>query len=1572
MCKGKKISYLSVLVIVLQFVLSQIPVSADTTVFFDGFETDSWSFCELVAITDETARTGNKSLIVKSESVTSNQASINVNLSKNTEYVMEYYTKSDYEWGAVVQILEGDTYNKLAQGQTAVSQNAGEWKKVTVDFQTTDTPDIRILVLGNLNGSQKGPVYLDDFTIFEKSTEEEPEKPEETGDLKDKSFEEQNGAWTLSENWEYSSDTARTGEYSAKLTGNEEGAYWDRLLKQTVSVEANTDYTVSFYAISNKDWGSQLKIIDEAAATITFTGIGQSEGWKKTELRFNSGENTKITIGFMDQGGNVYIDDVSIQKDGEEEEVTNDYVEPVISGTPADFSQKSELTVGYIGGSITQGAGADQFSDTWVYKTTEYLEQKTGKTINPIYAGVGGTGSDYGIYRLYDHVLKYNPDIVFIEFAINDAGRQSYAQVQRNIEGMIREILSMPKKVSIIMVFTTNNEFGAIDNVHQKVANYYGIPTINIQKYIKERIADGDFTWEDIGSDEVHPNSFGYQVYAEYIQSVLDSDFGKYVCYNTLTPEPMTSAHYNTPRLASVDGAQSDGGWSIDGEKAVSSTADAELTYTFKGQSFGFCHEVSGEGVRVIIDGDDYGIIYTNYGAPYRIVTEELEDTEHTVVLKNISDNQVSISSFMIDDNEAFVYEPEQGGEVTEPDDELVINGGFEKGTDGWSLGEHWSIADESSYSGNYSLKLNNTQAHWCIATQTVTVEPETDYILSYYINSQNHWGGVLKLFYDGMSDHDQQIGFEVTSGWERKTVELYTSNHKSLEIQFMDNGGVAWIDNVILKKADEPPKLLKNSCVPVHNTSEFPVDGKIKIQFDSAMDSETVNTENIKLYHVGNEQEIPIEIKYVNDFEFEVIPQIILDYSTKYELRLSGNIKSITSASLEDDTVLAFTSEHALFDVWNIKLDETDTGAKATVTFKNNSEENENVLVLLKAEKNGCVENITASGAVIENTGVKTDVTVELKTSEASSDHDYTVYVWDSLHSRNPLAIPVTTKEKSEEQTQYAEAGEVSASQNKDTNEITISGMTSGDTSGKQAVITLFYNDQDQNTDTSDYNSVDITNILPYAGQVYINEENVFYDKFIMEAQTFDYPVFVNAASEQMNTILHYYSKEDISGVDDVINSTSVQELLTALKSGKNLEILGIDEELFNTLNQNNTAEFIFLEKTELEKTQEISTQDMSDLVRRGIAVSQLSEAKDAKSSEAVLNKYKDVFLLDQKTGYKTYHAQYMNDAYRLDVADGLRGIVYKTMDDVAERFNEQVVLKAIDYIANIAYIKTILNDNNDTLGWDLSRYNKLSDTSKVDLAIYNNRPYNDLEKMKDTYDDALDDLNSGSSTGGGGSGGTGSGTGGASSSGRPSQSWTVSTDIPQQNNEPEQIEHPFNDLENTQWAREAIESLAERGIVNGSGDGRFRPDDTITREEFVKMLVGIFDLEADDPSSEFLDVPKDAWYYEPVSIAYTLGITKGIDDTHFGTGLCVTRQDMACLIRNCMEYKGLISTVTQDDPDFADAEEISDYAQESVALMKVYGVINGYEDDTFRPKNTATRAEAAVMLYNAEGDIR
>ena len=177
------------------------------------------------------------------------------------------------------------------------------------------------------------------------------------------------------------------------------------------------------------------------------------------------------------------------------------------------------------------------------------------------------------------------------------------------------------------------------------------------------------------------------------------------------------------------------------------------------------------------------------------------------------------------------------------------------------------------------------------------------------------------------------------------------------------------------------------------------------------------------------------------------------------------------------------------------------------------------------------------------------------------------------------------------------------------------------------------------------------------------------------------------------------------------------------------------------------------------------------------------------------------------------------------------------------------------------------------------------------------------------------------------------------------------------------------FADVLDSHWAYSYVEVLKKQGIVSGDGDNTFRPEDNISREEFLKMLLGALKIKTvADTDVSFADVAQSDWSYPYIATGVKIGIVKGISETEFGAGQNVTREDMSVLCDRALTYMEKTLDETADVVEFADAGQISDYAVQSVVQMQKFGVINGYEDGTFCPQNNASRAEAAKIIYMIE----
>ena len=141
--------------------------------------------------------------------------------------------------------------------------------------------------------------------------------------------------------------------------------------------------------------------------------------------------------------------------------------------------------------------------------------------------------------------------------------------------------------------------------------------------------------------------------------------------------------------------------------------------------------------------------------------------------------------------------------------------------------------------------------------------------------------------------------------------------------------------------------------------------------------------------------------------------------------------------------------------------------------------------------------------------------------------------------------------------------------------------------------------------------------------------------------------------------------------------------------------------------------------------------------------------------------------------------------------------------------------------------------------------------------------------------------------------------------------------------------------------------------------------PNDLVTREQFIKMMVAAFGITANAQDTGFKDVVPGMWYETYVNTAYSAGIVSGISENEFGIGQYLTREDMAVLICRIAEYKGIdIGKIS--DKSFSDWDAVADYAKDAVKKLADGGIINGTGGTEFSPKGYATRAQCAVIIYN------
>lgn len=336
------------------------------------------------------------------------------------------------------------------------------------------------------------------------------------------------------------------------------------------------------------------------------------------------------------------------------------------------FENEKVGRVAFLGGSITEMKGwhtivMEQLQQRFPHIKFEFME-----------AGIGSTGTTPGAYRMKKDVLeKGKIDLLFVEAAVNDDtnGFDSIAQI-RGMEGEVRQALLSNPNMDIVMQHFIYDPFISILNQgktpdvitnHEKVADYYQIPSINQAQEIAERMQAGEFDWKQFGG--THPAPLGQKYYAAAIESLFDQMWS--VSYpdmqlkpHVLPVNPLNTFSYFNGKLVDPREAKVKKGWTYESpwtpkekgsvrEKNRNTailealTPGAELSFKFTGTAVGiYCLAGPNAGiVEYKVDGGKFKTLdlYTQWSGSLYIpwvymFEKELKDTKHKLTLKMSAD----------------------------------------------------------------------------------------------------------------------------------------------------------------------------------------------------------------------------------------------------------------------------------------------------------------------------------------------------------------------------------------------------------------------------------------------------------------------------------------------------------------------------------------------------------------------------------------------------------------------------------------------------------------------------------------------------------------------------------------------------------------------------------------------------------------------------------------------------------------------------------------------------------------------------------------------------------------------
>jgi hypothetical protein len=172
------------------------------------------------------------------------------------------------------------------------------------------------------------------------------------------------------------------------------------------------------------------------------------------------------------------------------------------------------------------------------------------------------------------------------------------------------------------------------------------------------------------------------------------------------------------------------------------------------------------------------------------------------------------------------------------------------------------------------------------------------------------------------------------------------------------------------------------------------------------------------------------------------------------------------------------------------------------------------------------------------------------------------------------------------------------------------------------------------------------------------------------------------------------------------------------------------------------------------------------------------------------------------------------------------------------------------------------------------------------------------------------------------------------------------------------------FTDVPAGSWYEEAIGFVTDRGLFQGTSDTTFSPELSMTRAMLVTVLWRLDGKPSPSAAAGFDDVPGGQWYSEAVSWAAANGIVDGYGDGRFGPDDPITREQMAVILYRYCAFKGYETSEPADISRYDDAESVSSWAREAMCWANGAGLITGMTETTLAPKETATRAQVATIL--------
>ena len=313
------------------------------------------------------------------------------------------------------------------------------------------------------------------------------------------------------------------------------------------------------------------------------------------------------------------------------------------------------ITVATIGGSITQGTAASSTDSCYASRFFSWWQEKFPECeVNTVNAGIGGTDSYLGVHRADEQLLSYAPDVVIIEFSVNDTDK---TMNKYSYDSLVRKVLSAENEPAVILLFTTQEDGTSLQDIHREIGAAYDLPMISYREAVYPEVAAGTINWKDISPDNIHPNDIGHgiigQLLSRYLDGIYDSDTASLAAEVTaFDAEGCTNDYYKNAKLVNASQIEfTADGFEVGQNKVYSqfpenwiSEGGGTLSFDVECQNIGILYLKTTDGksgtYEVYVDGERKGKLegdfsggWGNYAFPKQVLLAK--DTEkHTVEIK--------------------------------------------------------------------------------------------------------------------------------------------------------------------------------------------------------------------------------------------------------------------------------------------------------------------------------------------------------------------------------------------------------------------------------------------------------------------------------------------------------------------------------------------------------------------------------------------------------------------------------------------------------------------------------------------------------------------------------------------------------------------------------------------------------------------------------------------------------------------------------------------------------------------------------------------------------------------------